>query len=177
MKRRTAGLTAAALLTAAVIGQPLLASADAIAGPGCDFNGDSRSDLAVGVPGESVGSLDSAGSVNVLYGSASGVSTTGNVLINQDNPGINGVAERGDSFGHATTCGDFDHDGFADLAVGVPHESVETAAGTDVYDAGAVNIFYGSKIGLTTSRNQIFTQSSAGIPDVAERTDEFGTAV
>ncbi|TDD62654.1 hypothetical protein E1263_02755 [Kribbella antibiotica] len=177
MKRRTAGITAAALLAAAVIGQPLLASADAIAGPNCDFNGDSRSDLAVGVPGESVGSLDSAGSVNVFYGSASGVATAGNVLINQDNPGINGVAERGDAFGHSTTCGDFDNDGFADLAVGVPHESVETADGTDVYDAGAVNIFYGSKIGLTTARNQVFTQSSPGIPDKAERTDEFGTAV
>ncbi|WP_328989474.1 FG-GAP-like repeat-containing protein [Kribbella sp. NBC_01245] len=176
MKRTTTRLTAAAFLAAAVLGQPQLASANAIAGPACDFNGDSRSDLAVGAPGESVGNLDSAGSVNVLYSSGSGVSTAGNVLINQDNPGIVGVAERGDAFGHASACGDFNNDGFGDLAVGVPHESVEVATG-DVYDAGAVNIFYGSAIGLTTIGNQVFTQSSPGIPDVAERTDEFGSAV
>ncbi|MET7280500.1 peptidoglycan DD-metalloendopeptidase family protein [Kribbella sp. NPDC005582] len=175
--RKTTAVAAAAVLAAAVLIQPQLAAATAIAGPACDFNGDSRSDLAVGAPGESVGNLDSAGSVNVLYGSAAGVSTTGNILINQDNPGIVGVSERGDAFGHATTCGDFNNDGFGDLAVGVPHESVEVATGEDVYDAGAVNIFYGSSIGLITTGNQVFTQSSAGIPDVAERTDEFGTAV
>ncbi|WBQ03161.1 peptidoglycan DD-metalloendopeptidase family protein [Kribbella sp. CA-293567] len=177
MRRQTTGLAAAALLAAAVLGQPQLASANAIAGPACDFNGDSRSDLAIGAPGESVGNLDSAGSVNVLYGSAAGVAAAKNVLVNQDNPGIAGVAERGDAFGHASACGDFDNDGFGDLAVGVPHEGVESATGADVYDAGAVNIFYGSAIGLATTGNQVFTQSSPGMPDSAERTDEFGTAV
>ena len=37
-----------------------------------DFDGDGRDDLAVGVPGESVGAVDDAGAVNVLYGTASG---------------------------------------------------------------------------------------------------------
>ena len=176
MRRTTTRFAAAAFIAAAVLGQPTFASADAIAGPGCDFNKDGRADLAVGAPGESVGGQDSAGSVNVLYGSASGVSVTKNVLVNQDNPGIHGVAERGDGFGHASACGDFNNDGFGDLAVGVPQESVELATG-DVYDAGAVNVFYGSAIGLVTTGNQVFTQSSAGMPDVAERTDEFGSAV
>jgi hypothetical protein len=176
MKRPTTGIAAVALLAAAVLGQPQLAQATAIAGPGCDFNGDKRSDLVVGAPGESVGSLDSAGSVNVLYGSASGVTAAKNVLVDQDTPGIQGVAERADAFGHASTCGDFDNDGFGDLAVGVPHESVEGAAG-DLYDAGAVNIFYGSAVGLATTGNQLFTQSSPGIPELAERTDEFGSAL
>lgn len=176
MNRTTTRIAAAAFIAAAVLGQPQLASADAITESTCDFNSDGRSDLAVGAPGESVGNQDSAGAVNVLYGSASGVSVAKNLLIHQDNPGIVGVSERGDAFGHATACGDFDNDGYDDLAVGVPHESVELPTG-DVYDAGAVNIFYGSAIGIVTTGNEVFTQSSAGIPEKSERTDEFGSAL
>jgi hypothetical protein len=170
-------ITAAALLAAAALTHPPLASANPIAGAACDFNNDSRSDLVVGAPGEGVDGQDSAGSVNVLYGSAAGVSTPGNLLITQNNKGIHGVSERGDAFGHATACGDFNNDGFSDLAIGAPRESVELDNGQDVYDAGSVNIIYGSKIGLITTNNAVFTQSSPGIPAKAERTDEFGSAL
>jgi FG-GAP repeat len=37
-----------------------------------DFNHDGAEDLAVGVPGEDVGSAVDAGTVNVLYGTAGG---------------------------------------------------------------------------------------------------------
>ena len=41
---------------------------------------------------------------------------------------------------------DFNNDGFADLAVGVPYEDVGA-----VIDAGAVNVLYGSAEGLQAS--------------------------
>ena len=40
--------------------------------------------------------------------------------------------------------GDFNGDGYADLAIGVPHESVN---GDE--EAGAVNVIYGTTSGLT----------------------------
>ncbi len=166
----------ALVLAEAVLGAPGAATATGIAGPACDFNGDGRSDLALGVPGESVGTLDSAGAVNVLYGSAAGVTATGNQLFHQDSAGVDGVAEAGDAFGSDTACGDFNGDGRDDLAVGVSHESVDVSANS-VYDAGAVNILYGSASGLTTTGNQVLHQATPGVPETPERADEFGTAL
>ncbi|MFV2040010.1 MAG: lamin tail domain-containing protein, partial [Acidimicrobiales bacterium] len=83
-----------------------------------DFDGDGYDDLAVGVPGEDVGGNNDAGSVNVIYGSASGLATTRNAALTQTD-GKSSGAERGDEFGSALTSGDFDGDGYDDLAVGV----------------------------------------------------------
>ena len=60
-----------------------------------DFNGDGRADLAIGAPGEN----NARGVVQVLNGSPSGLTASGNQLWSQDSPGIDGVAEPGDSFG------------------------------------------------------------------------------
>src|SRR3712207_4484445 len=59
--------------------------------------------------------------------------------------------------------GDFDGDGFADLAVGVPFESLGAAG-----HAGGVNVIYGSASGLAAERNQFWSQDSPGVADVAE---------
>jgi len=49
-----------------------------------DFNNDGADDLAVGVPGENVGGIVDAGSVNVLYGSTgTGLSGAGSQLFTQ----------------------------------------------------------------------------------------------
>jgi len=42
-----------------------------------DFNNDGFVDLAVGVPGEDVGAAVEAGAVDVLYGSAAGLTSSG----------------------------------------------------------------------------------------------------
>jgi FG-GAP repeat len=72
--------------------------------------------------------------------------------------------------------GDFNGDGFDDLAIGVPDEDVITEAGT-ITDAGAVNVIYGSSSGLsaTTLRpDQFLVQGNAGVDDAAEDSDLFG---
>lgn len=45
---------------------------------GPDFNGDGFADLAIGVPGEAVGSRGGEGAVTVIYGSASRLSSANN---------------------------------------------------------------------------------------------------
>jgi hypothetical protein len=140
-----------------------------------DFNRDSFTDLAIGVPRESVstgGTGAVAGGVNVLYGSASGLSPTGNQFWSQNSPGILGTLEAQDNFGAALAAGDFNGDGYADLAIGVPNEDVGT-----VSNAGGVNVLYGSAIGLSATGNQFWTQNSVGILDIAEQDDEFGSAL
>jgi len=70
-----------------------------------DFNGDGRADLAVGAWLEDVGTVSNAGTVNVLYGTAAGLSATGNQLWHQDSAGVLDAAEAGDRFGAALATG------------------------------------------------------------------------
>jgi FG-GAP repeat len=134
-----------------------------------DFDNDGFPDLAIGVIGEDAGT---EGAVNVLYGSSTGPTGVGGQFFTQDSPRVPGAAEPDDSFGAALAVGDFDRDGFADLAIGVPHEDVGTIA-----DAGAVNVLYGSIGGLTGTGSQIFTQNSPGVGSAAEEFDSFGHAL
>jgi hypothetical protein len=129
-----------------------------------DFNHDGAADLAVGVPFEDVGTIQDAGAVNVLYGTAGGLTGSGSQLFTQ----VGSAPEPGDQFGYTLATGDFNHDGFADLAVGAPFED----AGS-IIDAGAVSVLYGSAGGLTTTGGQIFTQ--VGSPP--EAGDQFGRAL
>ena len=52
----------------------------------------------MGVPVESGGAI-LGGGLNVIYGSATGLGSTGNQLWSQDSPGILDQAEAGDQFG------------------------------------------------------------------------------
>jgi hypothetical protein len=68
--------------------------------------------------------------------------------------------------------GDFDGDGYDDLAVGSPLESVG-----DISQAGAVTIIYGSRKGLIEQRNQTFTLATPGVNGVPSTQAWFGTAL
>ncbi len=138
-----------------------------------DFNGDSFADLAVGVPGEDVGLPVNAGEIHVVYGSASGLTATGNQLFKQGTNGMLDSSELGDAFGATLAAGNFNGDAYVDLAVGVPGEDLSTGA----LDAGAVAVLYGSAAGLSTAGNQLWTQDSPGVPDDAESGDHFGAAL
>ena len=137
-----------------------------------DFNGDGFTDLGIGVPGEDVGTATNAGAVNVLYGSAKGLQADSpdDQFWTQDSQGVQDSSSINDAFGFSLSAGDYNGDGFADLAVGVYHEKLGTLAA-----AGAVNVLYGSANGLQADSpdDQFWTQDSPGVEDVAEQGDFF----
>jgi hypothetical protein len=137
-----------------------------------DFDNDGFDDLAIGVPSEGAGAISQAGAVNVLFGSASGLTSAGNQQFLQGTGGVLGTAEIGDEFGFALGSGDFNNDGFADLAVGAPFEDVGAT-----FDAGAINVLYGSAANLSVTGDQVFFQGGGGIGGVAEESDFFGSAL
>ena len=136
-----------------------------------DFDGDGRDDLAIGVPQEALGSIINAGAVNVLYGSNNGLSANGNQIWHQNSDGVKGTAEAGEYFGNSVTVGDFDNDGFDDLAIGTSYDRV------DGIRAGSVNILYGSANGLRASGDQLIHQNSPGVKGVIQSGDHFGSSL
>lgn len=113
-----------------------------------DFNGDRRQDLAVGLPGGSVGGLAGAGAVVIVYssvnGSFVGLNSAGSQIWNEGTVG--GGVQINNAFGSALAAGDFNDDGKADLAIGIPNESH-----SGYINAGQVDIIYGSSSGLSTA--------------------------
>ncbi|WP_151773487.1 FG-GAP and VCBS repeat-containing protein [Streptomyces abyssomicinicus] len=83
-----------------------------------DIDGDGYLDLAVGVPGEDVGTLKDSGSVVVLRGGPSGLATTGARSFHQDTSGVPGTGEAYDWFGTDVKLDDVNGDGRADLTAG-----------------------------------------------------------
>jgi len=135
-----------------------------------DFDGDGYADLVAGVPGEDVRGVKDAGAVQVLYGSASGP-TSRDQLWHQGRKGVRDRLERADRFGAALASGDFDADGYADLAIGIPRENLGRKK-----DAGAVQVLYGGPRGLT-ARDQFWHQGSRGVPGKNEAGDRFGSTL
>jgi hypothetical protein len=113
-----------------------------------DFNGDGYIDVAVGSPYGTVGTHTTAGFVSVIYGSSTGLNGAKHQTFSQDSPNVPGAAEAADHFGYSLTSADFDHDGYADLAVGVPDE--DTPNGTN---AGTIDYLWGSPSGLVADPN------------------------
>ena len=163
MKRRSPAIVTAISLALVIgIGSPAGAAADR-AMPS-DFNGDGYADLAIGVPMEGLGPrAPYAGAVNVIYGSSAGLTAIGDQFWTQASPGIKGVAADGGFFGWVLASGDFDRDGYADLAIGAPEDAVG-----DVGSAGAVNVLYGSATGLSAAGDQYWTRSRLGGVDIED---------
>ena len=135
-----------------------------------DFDGDGRSELAIGAPMDSVAGRANAGAVNGIDGtSGRGPREDPDQQFTQGTRGIRWWVEAHDRFGRTLVAadgdGDFDH------AVGTPLE--DFAAGAD---AGAVAVLYGADGGISR-RDDLWHQGSRGINGTQQASDNFGFGV
>lgn len=100
-----------------------------------DFNGDGFPDIVVGARQYDTGGQQDAGKVVVYYGPAFAATAQ----ITPPVPEFRG------QFGHWMSCGDFDGDGFCDLAV-----SSIGASSAGLLTAGRVDLFFGPSLAPTT---------------------------
>lgn len=139
-----------------------------------NFGGSSQADLAVGVPSDDLSGLG-AGAVNVIYGSARGLSATAtpDQIWTQDSPDVEGVALVFDFFGTTLAAANFGASPQADLAVGTPNDEEDGSI------FGGVNVIYGSPDGLsaTATPDQLWNQDSPDVEGVAENFDRFGDSL
>ncbi|GAA0409702.1 hypothetical protein GCM10009541_61020 [Micromonospora gifhornensis] len=130
-----------------------------------DFDGDGVDDIAA-ASGSTHERLahHSTGIVVVRYSSAPYVDYFAGVLSSDGGCGC---------FGMALAAGDFNGDGYDDLAIG---DSDEVDPGNKTH-AGGVWVIPGSRNGLVVDSAQHFNQSSPGVPGAAEDYDWFGSAL
>ncbi|WP_447038380.1 FG-GAP repeat protein [Streptomyces sp. DSM 118878] len=121
-----------------------------------DVTGDGLADLAVGAPGETVGTVEGTGSVTLLT-SADGTFAAGRAW-HQEKAGVPGVAEAGDHFGTSVRLKDINKNGKADLSTGATGEDIGTTK-----DVGAVWVLRGTATGLTSSHAASFNGSDFGV--------------
>ena len=96
-----------------------------------DLDGDGYEDLIIGVPDDDFSGLKGAGSIQVMFGSSGGVSTYGDLVLDQsDFAGTN--PEDYDYFGSLVGVGDFNGDGVTDLIVGADGEDWGNRSSTGV---------------------------------------------
>jgi FG-GAP repeat len=133
-----------------------------------DFDHNGRNDLAIGVPSEDLAGAG-AGAVEVLYGRSGGLSAASSQIWKQGDLSL--TDEAGDAFGSSLAAGDFNNDGFTDLAVGIPGEDVAAT------DEGALAIIYGSGGGLTSAGTEFLTQDVISSTDGAENDDGFAQSL
>jgi hypothetical protein len=162
-----------------------------------DINGDGFFDLAIAATGEQIGGEGGReGAVTVLFGSPEGLSSRNHIHLHQDgfhvdqdgdgqaefsdSDGTLGTAENNERFGSALQLGDFDGDGYDDLAATAYLEPVNFPE-VGLESNGVIHIVRGGPEGLILADNQLwnqrFGQTSAGqlpgtLPGLPPNNDE-----
>jgi hypothetical protein len=138
-----------------------------------NFNGDAYGDLVIGVPNEAIGAVAQAGAVHVLYGSANGLTATGNQLWYRSGGGVTGTAGTYAALGGALATGNFDGDYFGDLAIGIPGDHVLGDGAQD----GSVVVLFGTGGGLAGADQQRVDRETLGDFDAGDFNSRFGSAL
>ena len=137
-----------------------------------DFNNDGFTDLAVGAPGERYGQFLEVGAVTLMYGSPSGITTNNAARLHQNTPLVPDRNEAYDHWGAVLTTGDFNNDGFADLAIGAPNESSGKREQT-----GSVTIMFGTEQGISVQKSSRLHQGSFNVMGRNEEGDRWGSVL
>ncbi|WP_410536899.1 FG-GAP-like repeat-containing protein [Streptomyces sp. KL2] len=124
-----------------------------------DVNGDGRADVLAGLPFEDItrdgANRKDAGMALLLYGTSSGLGTSGAMSLHQDTSGVPGVSETDDRLGAGVLLADMSGWGRADLAVGAP--------GENSFDGTILQFDAGSR-GVSTSGAVYYGRSAMGTP-------------
>ncbi|MFF7678002.1 FG-GAP repeat protein [Actinacidiphila glaucinigra] len=130
-----------------------------------DTNGDGHPDLAIGAPGEDIGSVTDAGAVWTLRGARGGLTATGARSFDQNTAGIPGAAEAADRWGGQIRLIDADKDGRFGLLAAAPGENTND---------GFVWVVPASSSGLVAKGTWTYNGATLGAPTADA---QFGAAI
>ena len=130
-------------------------------------------DLAIGAPGDNIGSITGAGSTTVLLGSSSGLTTddAGGQRFHQDIGGIAGAAERNDAFGSSVAAAFVQNPAQASLVIGAPDETVTGDTAGQVHQLSTI------EFGPNPFGSRTFHLNTPGVKGTPADNDSFGFTV
>ncbi|MCW2789884.1 MAG: hypothetical protein JWP56_2187, partial [Aeromicrobium sp.] len=131
-------------------------------------------DLAIGTPFDVIDGRRGAGSVSILLGSASGLTTAGQggARYHQNTSGIAGVAEAEDMFGEAVAIANVQSRTQGCLVIGVYREKVGTRDGT-----GQIHQLSKDASGPKTGGSVALNLDSPGVRGASREDAHFGRAL
>jgi hypothetical protein len=140
-----------------------------LAADGISLSMSTPHDVAVGAPGEDIGSAVDAGGVTVFADQRSGWKAI--AALTQNTAHVPGVAETGDRFGHSLAMRPASN-GLAapELVVSAPYEDIGSTK-----DAGTVETF--TVGGSAVKPGAVYTENSAGTPGTVAAGNRFGLAL
>jgi hypothetical protein len=134
-----------------------------------DVDADGYADVVVGAPLHSYAGAQNAGAVFALRGSAAGLDAATASRLDQNSLTSGNGASSAELFGWSVRCGDYDGDGYDDLAIASPFEDVLGAT-----DVGAVFVLYSDAAGVSLAREEIWVQETTGTGNIGWDDEGFG---